>query len=407
MRDLYKIFFESNTDHFQKVYANRKSFDSTVVFDLMITPINQSNTFNLYYVPTEQIILLISNIYKIAQQINEISYRLPDLAKEQFVLETLVDELYHTNEIEGVKSSRAEIVDSVKSIQRKKDQKIRFDSMITAYYRLINKDYVLPESLWEVRHIYDEIIKGEVAKKELPDGEIFRKGITYVYKRTGSGKVIHRGVMPEQQIHEKLKQLLHFMNQDDGIPPLIKVAVGHFYFGYIHPFYDGNGRTARFISSMYLEKELGPLASLSLSQGCHKFSRLYLKSFEITNSFVNQGEMNYFINSFLEIILNTLEDMYFDLREKHELLKIASKKISEDRRSQDLAEKYQEVLFILAQDYFFKVERGLTVDELTKIIKVSKPTMRMYLQTLIDLSLIETEGKRPIYYKIKQQFLEQ
>jgi len=406
MRDLYKVLNESDTEYFEEVYANRKTFDSTISFDLVITPINQSNTFNLYYVPTEEIILLISNIYSVAKQINEVFYQLPGLAKEQFVLETLADEIYHSNEIEGVKSSQAEIVHSVRSVQKDKSKKTRFDSMITAYYRLINKYYKLPENLQDIRDIYDEVTKGEIAQKELPDGKIFRKETTYVYKRTGSGKIIHRRITPEEEIHHQLKKLLHFLNDRKGISPLIKIAVGHFFFGYIHPFYDGNGRTARFISSMYLEKELGSLASLSLSQGCHKFSRQYLKSFEVTNSFVNHGEMNYFINQFLKIILKALEDMYFDLREKEQLLKIASEKISEDSRSKQLEKKYQGILFILAQDYFFNIEKGLTVGELAKIIKVSEPTMRIYLKKLIDLSIIEAEGKRPIYYKIKQQFLE-
>src|SRR5690625_7462338 len=97
-----------------------------------------------------------------------------------------------------------------------------------------------------------------------------------------------------------MTNLLSFMTKEEDIPPLITIAIGHFYFGYIHPFYDGNGRTSRFISSLYLARELGIYASLAFSQGCHRQMSEYLKSFEITNSLMNHGEMNYFIQTILE-----------------------------------------------------------------------------------------------------------
>ncbi|MBF4691502.1 Fic family protein [Fusibacter sp. Q10-2] len=42
------------------------------------------------------------------------------------------------------------------------------------------------------------------------------------------------------------------MNEDDESDPLIKMAILHYQFGSIHPFYDGNGRTGRIINELYL-----------------------------------------------------------------------------------------------------------------------------------------------------------
>src|SRR5699024_5554313 len=125
-----------------------------------------------------------------------------------------------------------------------------FNSMIKSYMNLINGDKTLPVHSGDIRKIYDEITEGEIEKSELPDGKTFRKNVTHILKKSGSGKVIHRGILPEEKINIEVQKMLDKLNAIDEIPLIIKVAVGHYFFGYIHPFYDGNGRTSRFISSI-------------------------------------------------------------------------------------------------------------------------------------------------------------
>ena len=49
-----------------------------------------------------------------------------------------------------------------------------------------------------------------------------------------------------------MNNLEKYLNEQDDISPLIKVAVQHYQFESIHPFYDGNGRTGRIINVLYL-----------------------------------------------------------------------------------------------------------------------------------------------------------
>jgi Fic family protein len=72
-------------------------------------------------------------------------------------------------------------------------------------------------------------------------------------KNPATGRVIYTPPEGESIIREKLKNLEDFIHAEDGIDPLIKMAVIHYQFEAIHPFFDGNGRTGRIILLLYLK----------------------------------------------------------------------------------------------------------------------------------------------------------
>ncbi|HEY0826717.1 MAG TPA: Fic family protein [Bacilli bacterium] len=406
MRYIYKIFHENSTSDFEEIYQKRFNYDSSKHLDLKIKPISQPNIYELYYVPTNEMLRMISDLYLISGEFNRTFNRLPPVAQNQFINECLVEELYHTNELEGIQSTREEIARSAKNIKLNRKSKKRFESMIKSYSGLLNNDIKLPKAPQDIRQIYDDITNGEIDHEELPDGETFREEITYILKKSGSGKVVHQGITPEEEIIRAINQLLKFMNDDSVVPIIIKVAIGHYYFGYIHPFYDGNGRTSRFISSMYLLKVLGNISTLSLSRGCNKYKNKYLEAFEITNSIRSRGEMNCFIEAFLEIIIEALVEMNAELKEKHELLNIAMKKIEHEHKLNDMSKNHKDIMFVLAQNHFFDSSNGLTIKELAKIFTISEATIRKVIKDLFGLSLIDQKGERPAYYNVVQKYFE-
>lgn len=69
------------------------------------------------------------------------------------------------------------------------------------------------------------------------------------------GKVVYTPPSGEQIIREKMANLEVFINENDSIDPLIKMAVSHYQFEAIHPFSDGNGRTGRIILLLQLKQE--------------------------------------------------------------------------------------------------------------------------------------------------------
>jgi len=66
--------------------------------------------------------------------------------------------------------------------------------------------------------------------------------------------------------------ILHFNQKEEGLSPLIQLAILHYQFESIHPFYDGNGRTGRILNILYL-----------LLNGLIDVPILYLSSYIIEN----------------------------------------------------------------------------------------------------------------------------
>jgi Fic family protein len=82
-----------------------------------------------------------------------------------------------------------------------------------------------------------------------------------------TGEIIFTPPEGESVIREKLKNLEEFIHAEDNLEPLIKLALIHYQFEAIHPFYDGNGRTGRIINILYLVmKDLLELPVLYLSK---------------------------------------------------------------------------------------------------------------------------------------------
>lgn len=69
---------------------------------------------------------------------------------------------------------------------------------------------------------------------------------------TGTGEAVYTPPEGEALLRDKLANLEQFLYADNGLDPLVKLAVLHYQFEAIHPFSDGNGRTGRILNILYL-----------------------------------------------------------------------------------------------------------------------------------------------------------
>jgi Fic family protein len=141
-----------------------------------------------------------------------------------------------------------------------------------------NKDIPLL-SCQDIRNLYDEFISDEIIREDpedQPDGEIFRKSPVHI--DNGHGDRIHEGLFPESKIITAMDSALSILN-NENYDILIRVALYHYFFGYIHPFYNGNGRMTRFISSYMLSRFFSKSACLRISYVIKENRRKYYELF--------------------------------------------------------------------------------------------------------------------------------
>ena len=108
----------------------------------------------------------------------------------------------------------------------------------------------LPVSVRLIREIHAELMKG-VRGGRLQPGEL-RRSQNWIGP---SGCTLNTATFvppPHEEVPQVLGQLERFLHEDDGLPPLVKIALAHVQFETIHPFLDGNGRVGRLLITFLL-----------------------------------------------------------------------------------------------------------------------------------------------------------
>ncbi len=403
---LFKVFYKFK-NKYEKTYQDRYHFSTTLKTSFNISPYKSEEDFPLFYVYNQYSNTLIDKIRKNDNELRQLEMALPGIAKESLLIDIIGSELESSNNLEGINTKKDDIIESTRTIlNNKKTSKLRMSSMIKSYLLLVNESdsLKLPIDCKDIRKVYDEITKDEIEAEDLPDGRFFRKGNAFVQKNNSvSGEIIHQGIIGEEKIELAISDMLEFLH-DDRISSIIQVAISHYYFAYIHPFYDGNGRVGRFISSMFINSSYHYLTSMSLSRGAYIYKTNYYKAFSNTNSAINRGELNYFVDEFLMILIAGQEDILDSLRDKMDRLKNALESIEDlSIVNTDLKKN---LLFMLYQSYYFANNSGIERDLLIKYASENYPVLKIKreLSELENDKIIVKVKSRPIIYAVNKEY---
>ena len=404
--NLIKLYYKKQ--NIEDEYIKRRENPATFITDLKINPIKRGNKildkeYNLFYVNLMEHTLLQEIIIKNSNQINLISNELPQIAIKDIIIKILSNELYKTNKIEGIETIKSEIHTSLKDDKKFNKKTNKLDGIVKKYKDIMEKNFKDTQhidSLSSFRKIYDEMFEDfEKSGNYKLDGKYFRKDTVKVIN--GLGNTIHIGINGEEAIEKNIEDLIYFMNRKD-IPFLVKASISHFFFEYIHPFYDGNGRFGRYLLSLYLARKLDILTAFSVSYSISKNLDDYYKSFVEVEDVNNYGEITFFVENILktvkngqEMIIELLNDSIIRFNHSMEILNEIAK---------DLSEKENILLQIYLQNYLFNDFEEITNIELTNSINGStQQTINKYIQKLEKKGYLLKIKQRPLTYTLSEK----
>ena len=363
---------------------------------LYISPILRgervSEEVELFFLPIKNVLMLQDEIIQNSRDILNLSNELPEVALNYCVREIMVNEIIKSNGIEGVHTTKKDVYDSMNS-----NKKYRFSGIIKKYKQITENKIQKINSAEEIRKIYDEVFSEEIMinPENQLDGKLFRKGLVYV--TDSSMKNVHLGDSNEELILKHIQNLIIFMNKKD-INFLLKACITHYYFEYIHPFYDGNGRFGRLIFSMYLAKKLDVFTGLSLSYAIFSEKEKYSKLFLNTSNSKNFGEITFFLIGMLELIKKGQESIMKMLEDKIEKLNFSRNYLN----NLDLSDLEKDIMFVYIQNHIFS-NSDLEDKELCKIINMSRPTLKNNIEQLIKKEYLTKISKKPITHVLSDK----
>lgn len=390
---LTKYFYQHTQEEYEIEYIRRLEAPFTVHFNIPIHQYNRKNAYPAFLCYTGEILRLVEKFYKTYEQFLYTVNTVPPVVLYQFTRLSIVEEVKSTNDIEGVRSTKKEIREI---IEKKGTHYHRLQSVVHQYLELLGEEEIKFDTCQDIRNFYDDFTHQEITQENPQnrlDGSLFRKEPVQIEAATG--KTIHQGLYPESRIIEALDQALRILHSEE-YPLLIRLALFHYFFVYIHPFYDGNGRTDRFITSYFLSRQFHRLLAVRLSIYIKRNQSRYYHMLEEADSERNRGDMTPFVMGFLDILIGSTEDTIGVLSRKNEQMRKYESRIDAFQLQDKLL---KEIYITLLQAALFYGE-GISMADLMKVTGKNRGTIQKRIDEIPGNHLIVTKAGKTNYYKL-------
>lgn len=390
---LTKYFYQHTQEEYEIEYIRRLEAPFTVHFNIPIHQYNRKSAYPAFLCYTGEILRLVEKFYKTYEQFLYTVNTVPPVVLCQFTRLSIVEEVKSTNDIEGVRSTKKEIREI---IEKKGTHYHRLQSVVHQYLELLGEEEIKFDTCQDIRNFYDDFTHQEITRENPQnrlDGSLFRKEPVQI--QAAAGKTIHQGLYPESRIIEALDQALRILHSEE-YPLLIRLALFHYFFVYIHPFYDGNGRTDRFITSYFLSRKFHRLLAVRLSIYIKRNQSRYYHMLEEADSEKNRGDMTPFVMGFLEILIGSTEDTIGVLSRKNEQMRKYESRIDAFQLKDKLL---KEIYITLLQAALFYGE-GISMADLMKVTGKNRGTIQKRIDEIPGNHLIVTKAGKTNYYKL-------
>lgn len=355
----------------------------------------------LRYVQTPQIEKALHNLdMRVGGKI-DFESQMPSVdLKNKYLVSSLMEEAIASSQLEGAVTTRVvakRMLRENRKPQNHSEQMI-VNNYITMMYIKESTEPNQPLTLEFIKEIHTKITEGTLENSAYEG--VFRTDNEVKVLSRDKGQVIHEPP-DHSSIEELLQQTCSFVNSDSTefyLHPIVKAIVLHYVIGYLHPFNDGNGRTARALFYWYLISQkynwLEYVAiSTAIKNAPSKYTYAYLYS-ETANN-----DITYFIKF-------NLRQIDIALRFFEEYI---AKKMSENNKifetihdSPSLSIRQADVIITLS-----KTERPITIKEMQERYNITYETARTDLLSLAKSGYLQMhmKGKQYIFHLDKNKCL--
>lgn len=402
---LEKIFYKDASSerfqHHEERYRQRLEAESTFRTGIML------EHGELFCTVPHELSVMTEQVLRRERRVSSLWRALPTAALGAYLRSLILDEVVSSNDIEGVHSTRRQIEDALEEAERDtaslagaaERHHAPFREFARLYLGLTDRDNPpsLPHTLQDIRDIYDAVTRGPLDERDRIRDGLFRSGPVIIEHR---GRVVHRGVSPESAICSMLEQMISLLSSED-MPELYSSLLAHFLFEYVHPFYDGNGRTGRYLLALSLSRPLSQATVLSLSRTIAENKRVYYRAFDITEKRANRSEATHFVLTMLDLIGRAQEGVITDLEDKERSLGSLSERVSQ--LGEDFSEREKDLLYFLGQVCLFGAFGEAKMREGAAYLRVSAPTARKAFDSLTQRGLVTRTSGRPAVYRLSSE----
>lgn len=329
-------------------------------------------------------ILRLSNKASLAiAELKGIAQTIPN--QKMLINAVVLQEAKDSSEIENIITSTDELYEALTSNKIQVNSDIK---EVVSYRRSLFLGFeILKEqgfiSVNDIIDIQQDLIQNNAGIRSTPGT---------VLKNDHTGEIVYTPPQEKTEIEDLLTNFIsHFNEENTELSPLISLAILHYQFESIHPFYDGNGRTGRILNILYLiHNKLLEIPILYLSSYIIKHKSEY---YRLLNAVNKKEEWENWILYILRAIEETSKQTILQIQSIRKLLKetIEEVKLNAPKiYSKELVESVFE-------------EPYTKIEYITTKIGVERKAASRYLRKLKEIGILDSKkiGKEVIYINKK------
>lgn len=317
---------------------------------------------------------------------------LPSENKQAYLISSIMEEAIASSQMEGAATTRKVAKDMLRKNEKPRNQG---QQMIQNNYNTINyiKNHAKdPFSVSRLIEIHRSMTEGTLNDKN-DEGKI-RQNDNVLVMDAITGSIVH--IPPSsEELYGLLSDLEKFFNNNEKsfVHPIVKAIIIHFMLSYIHPFVDGNGRTARSLFYWYMMKQdYWLIEYMSISRIIYKAKKSYEKAFLYTE--YDENDLTYFIVYHLRVMKKAFEELKQYLKRKTE----DNKTIKTLTLIEGINQRQAQIIQLIKE----QPDSVFTVKEIENRFSVSNFTARTDLEGLKKLgymSAIQVNKVKRVYTK--------